>query len=125
MKQQELADAAGVTRQTISNLERGTVPQEATLLRILDVLGIEVNVNEYSDDTNMWLGIIGGMLEQIPAARRGRAGQAAVTVVATELSNVSGTDDDDLSNKHQTDLALAAHDQEDFSEEQERYNETP
>jgi len=75
MTQQELADASGVTRQTVSNLERGTVPQAENLARILDALGIDTSGNGYSSDTDMWLGIIGGMLETLPPMRREPGGR--------------------------------------------------
>lgn len=93
MTQEYLADAAGVSRQTISNLERGTVPQAAVLARILDVLGMTAEVT--LEDTRMWLGILEGMLNQLPAPNRNRAGQAAVNAVAAEMVNVRTSVQDD------------------------------
>lgn len=89
MKQQELADAAAVSRQTISNLERGTVPQAGVLSRVLEVLGINAAPSGNSQDTEMWLGLLGGMLEQLPTPNRNKAGQEAVQVVASELARVA------------------------------------
>jgi len=87
LTQQDLADAASVSRQTVSNLERGTVPQAENLARILDTLGIHTSTSEFSEDTDMWLGVLGGMLESLPPMRRGVAGQAAVSAVAAELAS--------------------------------------
>lgn len=99
MTQQALADAAGVTRQTVSNLERGTVPQAAILTRILDILGMTPTAT--NEDTRMWLGILEGMLNQLPTPSRNRAGQAAVNAVAAEMAstatNVRGDSEDDQS----------------------------
>ncbi len=90
LTQQELADAAGVSRQSISNIESGaTVPQNKSLTRILDVLGVSSSDSEYSDETQLWLGILAGMLEALPVERRAVAGQAAVTAVTTELVSSS------------------------------------
>jgi transcriptional regulator with XRE-family HTH domain len=86
MTQSDLAQAAGVTRQTVSNLENGTAPQERVLRSVLAVLGISATGSTYSEDTEMWLGIIGGVLEALPDDSRNRAGQAAVTVVTQELA---------------------------------------
>lgn len=92
MTQQELAEAAGVTRQTISNLERGTIPQTDILLRVCGVLGIEVDDDQtLSDDTKIWLGVIGGILEMTPQPHRGRAGQAAVNLIAKEFAESQAT----------------------------------
>jgi transcriptional regulator with XRE-family HTH domain len=86
MTQQELAAAAGVSRQTLSDLEHGVrVPQDAKLRAILDVLGIDTGNSSLSDDTRVWVGIIGGALEALPAANRARAGQAAVNAITQEL----------------------------------------
>lgn len=93
MTQGELAEAAGVSRQTISNLERGTVPQAGVLTRILDVLGMTTDV--IVEDTRMWLGILEGMLNQLPTPARNRAGQAAVNAVAAEMVNVRASVQDD------------------------------
>jgi len=89
MLQQELAEAAGVARQTVSNLERGTVPQEDKLRRILNVLGIRPTPSAFSEDTEMWLGIFGGVLESLPAERRNTAGQRAFQALTEELAETA------------------------------------
>lgn len=98
MTQTDLAKAAGVARQTISNLENGMAPQESNLRAILSVLGISATSGNYSPDTEMWLGLIGGALEALPSARRGIAGQSAMNAITDELrdlsSDVAGKADD-------------------------------
>lgn len=104
LTQTELAVEAGVVRQTISNLENGTVPQQAKLERILAVLNIgDESREQFSGDTTMWLGMIGSVLDRLPTENRNRAGQAAVNVVTQELAavhslptiNVGGVTEDD------------------------------
>lgn len=98
MTQTDLARAAGVARQTISNLENGMAPQEGNLRAVLAVLGISATSGNYSPDTEMWLGLIGGALEALPPSRRGVAGQSAMNAITVELrdlsSDVAGTADD-------------------------------
>jgi transcriptional regulator with XRE-family HTH domain len=89
MTQAQLAEAAGVTRQTISNIEGGSVPQEGSLRKVLDVLGVTPGGSEFSKDTDMWLGLIGGVLEQMPEPNRARAGQAALHAATAELVSLS------------------------------------
>ena len=108
MKQQELAAAAGVSRQTLSDLENGVrVPQDAKLRAILDVLGIDTGSTSLSDDTRMWIGIIGGALEALPPVNRARAGQAAVNAITQELvaaSNVTPLRRPNVGGRTNTDL---------------------
>ncbi len=107
MTQTDLATAAGLTRQTISNLENGMAPQESNLRSILAVLGISPTSGNYSPDTEMWLGIIGGALEALPTGRRGIAGQAALNAITDEMVNPSA---DVVASAD--DLALAARNRE-------------
>lgn len=99
LTQGQLADRAGTTRQTISNVETAaTVPQQAILLRITEVLGISPQSNSLDADVEAWVGVIGGMLQALPSASRNRAGQAAVNAVAAEIGrpNVSALTEDDI-----------------------------
>ncbi len=110
--QAELAHEAGVTRQSIGNLEGGRItPQSSTIERVLAVLGIDPNPAEFSEDTSRWLGIIGGIIDALPPSRRARAGQAAVNAVTAELvaaSNVGGERETSLPAR-QSDFDLVAH----------------
>lgn len=96
MTQAELAAAAQVSRQTLSDIENDVrVPQAGVLRRLLDVLGIEQRPSGHEDDTRMWLGLIGGALDALPHDRRQIAGKKALDVVSAELvSNVGEVDED-------------------------------
>lgn len=100
LTQGELAERAGTTRQTVSNIEtEATVPQQAILERITDVLGITPQGGALDPDVESWIGVIGGMLQALPADRRARAGQAAVNAVASEVArpvNVGDLTEDDV-----------------------------
>ncbi|GGD33370.1 hypothetical protein GCM10010915_12190 [Microbacterium faecale] len=109
MTQAELAEAANVSRQTLSDIENGSrVPQDAVLRRIMGVLGIDLPGSDQSDDTRMWLGLIGGVLEAMPPENRPRAGKAALDAATAELlSSVSGGSKD--REPKQDDFRRAAH----------------
>lgn len=107
LTQQELADEAGVTRQSVGNIESGgTTPQAKTLLPILKALGIAASPATFSSETSRWLAIVGGIMDSLPSDRRAIAGQSAVSAVTQELvsasSNVivgsfgNNADDEDL-----------------------------
>lgn len=103
LTQAQLAERADVARQSISNIENAaTVPQHAVLDRILDVLGIKPYETAFSPETEMWLGVIGGILEAIPEDGRNVAGQRAASVVTEELAryaarpNVGDVTEDDV-----------------------------
>lgn len=113
LTQQELATEAGVTRQSIGNIEQGTItPQTSTLLPILHALGIKPKAAEFSPTTSRWLAIVGGIMDSLPENRRDKAGQAAVEAVTTELvatANVGGQSENvDLHEIDVSKLALAA-----------------
>lgn len=113
LTQQDVATTAGVTRQSVGNLESGiTIPQAKTLTAILNALGITPKAAEFSAETSRWLAIVGGIMDSMPASHRDRAGQSAVTAVTTELvrmNNVGGRSENvDLHEIDVTKLALAA-----------------
>lgn len=111
MTQQELADAAGVTRQSVGNIESGTMtPQSKTLIPVLHALGIKPKAAEFSAETSRWLAIVGGIMDSLPDERRAAAGQAAVTAVTNELVEAShvGSSPQNDDSKKQADYRLAA-----------------
>lgn len=118
LTQQELADAAGVTRQTIGNLETGSkVPQAEVLGRVLAVLGVEVDGPQFEAQTDMWLTMMGTLIEAIPAETRPSVVNGAMRVLADGIragSEVEGK---------QSDVALAAFDQPDWQARQEQEHE--
>lgn len=115
LTQGELADRAETTRQTVSNIETSaTVPQQAILTRIMEVLGISPRGSTLDPDVESWIGVIGGMLQAFPSEHRAHAGQAAVNAVAAEMARIPNVgdlteDDYDVSPApKQSDHALAA-----------------
>lgn len=86
LKQAELAELAGITRQTLSNIERGAVPQIDNLRRIYEVLGVDIAPIEFSEGTQQWLAILGGILDSLPEEQRTAAGKAAVSAVTSHLT---------------------------------------
>lgn len=109
LKQDDLAELAEISRQAVSNIERGATPQLKTLRKVYEVLGAELEPARHADDTNVWLGIIGGMLDTLEAERRAEAGTAAVNAVATVIAtpNVGGSTETDVP-ATQSDYTLAA-----------------
>lgn len=100
LRQEDLAREARVSRTTLIDIEAGKlIPQGGTLQRILDVLGVSTDTEpQFDRDTEMWMGMVGGMLQALPIDRRNRAGQAAVNAVAEELTgnaNVLRVTEDD------------------------------
>lgn len=120
MKQQDLADLVGISRQALSNIERGATPQIENLRKIYEALGADLRASDYSADTSIWLGIIGGMLDTLEQPRHGRAGQAAVNAIAAVIAepsvgvsvdtNVSGLPESG-DTQRRSDYALAAHEE--------------
>lgn len=112
MTQQELADAAGVTRQSIGNIEtNGTVPQSKTLVPVLEALGIKPKPATFTAETSRWVAIVGGIMDSLPDERKAAAGQAAVTAVTNELvaaSNVGG-EREHVESRNQADYDLVSH----------------
>ena len=87
MPQSALASAAGVSRQTISNIERGeTSPQEDVLIRIMTALGVQVDPVKFDQQTESWLVIIGGVIESIPEGIRASAVDHAIRILAMSVA---------------------------------------
>lgn len=85
MKQETLAEAAGVDRRTISNIERGRfTPQEDVLRKVFVALGVPVD-DGYSDETEAWLGMMGALIEKIARPRRQRAVDDALKVLLSAM----------------------------------------
>lgn len=119
MTQEELARYAEVSRQTLSDIENGnTVPQQKVLYRILHVLGVDEETPQFEDQTELWLSLIGTLIETIPETRRGFAVDRVVRSLAEDIktgaqSNVSaGYEDEDFdvtpAGVTHADFALAA-----------------
>lgn len=113
MLQSELGEATGMTRQTISNIERGaTRPNASTLVKIFEALGVSESP-EFDQQTESWLVMLGEIIERIPTARRPRA----VDTAAQFLLMSVGADI--------TDFALAAKTaQENANDEDEALGES-
>ncbi|MDY0828548.1 helix-turn-helix transcriptional regulator [Microbacterium sp. BG28] len=81
MTQAELAKAAGVSRATINTLETGAkVPQAENLAKVLTVFGLTDDPS-FEPQTELWLTMIGTLIEAIPTDRR----EPAVASVIREL----------------------------------------
>lgn len=87
MTQQELADAAGVSRQTINTLEAGDkAPHSESILRVLRVFGIEAEEHRFSEQTELWLHVMGALIEAIPASRQAHTVNRAILVLSDGVS---------------------------------------
>lgn len=86
MKQEELAENANVSRQTLSDIENGnTTPQAKVLQRIYQVLGIDIEPVAFDEQTGIWLSMLGTLIEAVPADRRPHAVDGAVRAITNEL----------------------------------------
>lgn len=118
MKQSELAEEAKVSRATISNIENGsTTPQAEILGRILRALGIEVDATEFGEQTELWLSMMGALIEAIPDGRRAPVVNNAIRVLSDGVRPVAS----EVATKK--DHALAAFDMPSWQERQEHENE--
>lgn len=86
MGQEELAEAAGVTRRTLGSIERGDVAgQAAKLESILRILGIEADPRGYSDFTEQQLSIIGPLLDSVPVERQAATSAMVLRILAEAI----------------------------------------
>lgn len=91
MTQIELADYAGITRQALGNIERGSVPQADNLRRIYDVLGVDLETVGFSEETTQWLTMLGGIIENLQPRDKARVGHAALVAATQELIKIRST----------------------------------
>lgn len=118
MKQSELAEEAKVSRATISNIENGsTTPQAEILGRILRTLGVELDSPEFSEQTELWLSMMGSLIEAIPDGRRAPVVNSAIRVLADGVREGAS----EVATKK--DVALAAFDMPAWQQRQEHENE--
>lgn len=91
MKQEDLSELAGVSRQTLSDIENAntTAPQMKTLIRIYDALGIDIAPPEFEGQTQQWLAMLGALIEAIPTERRPSAVDKVVVVLSGEIAGRS------------------------------------
>lgn len=91
LKQQELADLAGVTRNTIGNIERGShAPRPEVLERVREVLGLDDEPSTSEDDIDAYLPLVRGLLRLIPTQGRADA-MVEVTQVLTRAAGLGRT----------------------------------
>ncbi|OOB91219.1 helix-turn-helix domain-containing protein [Rathayibacter sp. VKM Ac-2630] len=102
LTQAELAAEAKTSRATINNLEKGVTPQSATLKRVLEALGIDMESVEFQQQTQRWLTTMGTLIEAIPEKRRSHHVDLAIGTLAAGIketnvtpfpTNVGGTPD--------------------------------
>lgn len=87
MTQQELADAAGVSRQTVNTLESGDkAPHSDSILRVLRVFGIDAEEHRFSEQTELWLHVMGALIEAIPESRQHHTVNRAILVLSDGVS---------------------------------------
>lgn len=115
MTQDELAEAAGTTRRTIGNFERGSnAPQPRILASILRALGINQAGEGLSADTMQYLSILGNLIEAIDPDARELAVRGAMrvftnAVMGTRLQAVSDPDYSNMTEDEAKNYGLAAH----------------
>lgn len=86
MSQQALADAAGVDRTTVSNIERGAgAPQEDVLRRLLTTLGLAADAEQLDSEVELWIAIMSELLSNVPRERRHLAADAAIATLAAHV----------------------------------------
>lgn len=100
MTQAELAKAADVSRATINGLEKGSsVPQADVLERVLRVFGAGDDPT-YSPRTELWLTMIGSLIEAIPEPRREQTVNSVIRTlggaVRASAADVGANDDDEF-----------------------------
>lgn len=90
-RQDELAELAGVSRQTLSDIENANTnaPQMKTLVRIYDALGVDIAPPEFEGQTQLWLAMLGALIEAVPEDRRSGAVDKAVVAITSEIGRRS------------------------------------
>jgi len=88
LTQRQLADLANVSRATINTLESGsTTPQTGKLTQVLAVLGVDLGEPQFDEQTQLWLSMMGTMIEAIPEPRRLQYVNAAIRKLSDGLKS--------------------------------------
>lgn len=98
-KQSDLAEAAGVSRATVISTENGSrTPQGEVLARMLEVLGVNPGEPDYDTQTELWLSMMGTLIEAIPEDRRQEYVNSALRELTRGVKGDVGglTDTEDL-----------------------------
>lgn len=84
LTQQELSTRAGISRNTVANIEDGTVvPQVNILWRVMGALDLRPQANrEWPVEIEGWLRVLAPVIERIPAERRERVMLEALAILA-------------------------------------------
>lgn len=93
MKQEDLAQASGISRTSVVNMESGKVtPQEEQLRKVFSVLGIPTE-DDFNAEIRGQLAVIGGMLQAFPDRERDVAVELVIETLGARLRVVSATPD--------------------------------
>lgn len=88
MSKKLLAHEAQISRQTLDNIENGvTAPQAGVLERILNTLGVSTETISFESETDLWLTMIGTLIEQLPAELRPQSVDRVVRSLAHDIKN--------------------------------------
>lgn len=91
--QEELAEAAGITSRTLSNIEnQKTAGQADKLVRIFRALGIELEYPAWSQETQSYIAMIAPLLEKINPVKRLAVMQEVLTLLADEIETADSSD---------------------------------
>lgn len=86
MTQDELAEAAKVSRRTIGSIERGdVVAQPGVLARILKALGLEPEPPRFDEETETLLAIVGPLIAAIPPQRRNEVMRRVIPILTASI----------------------------------------
>ncbi|MBM4522480.1 helix-turn-helix domain-containing protein [Rhodococcus hoagii] len=88
LTQQEVAEMAGVSRNTVVSAESGSkVPQSDKLWRIMIALDLGPDpADSFPDDVHTWLAILGPLIANIPTAKRESAMVRVITMLGQEIA---------------------------------------
>lgn len=90
MSKKLLAHEAQISRQTLDNIENGvTSPQAGVLERILNTLGVSTETIGFDSETDLWLTMIGTLIEQLPTEVRAQSIDRVVRSLAHDIKNAS------------------------------------
>lgn len=87
MTQLELANAAGISRATLIDLENGgRTPQSENIMKVLKVFGVDVEAHRFEEQTELWLSMMGALIEAIPEQRKVETVNQAIRVLSDGVS---------------------------------------